>query len=198
MLAFSFNSFSQQGVTVSISDMINHNGTLINNCGNIAFGTNSTVTVDFTINLSKPNNQVVGQSELIVYTIGNSGTRTERGKYLVQPVSFITNFTGNFSITLNSNDFNTSGGTLFAVFKSYSGIEYTTTCSYTITKVLAPDFAITPTSRNIECGSTTSYTFTTNNINNSPGSLSYEWNVGKVGKEMGFLYPGILLQQSIV
>ncbi|HMR16420.1 MAG TPA: hypothetical protein PKD13_08050 [Mariniflexile sp.] len=138
LLLFAFTTYGQ--VNVSISKMQYINGTPIANCGTIDFGTNSTVRVQFTINLSKQSNQVVGTSNLYVYTIGSSGTRTERKNEIVQPVSFDTNYQSSADITLNANDFNASGGTLFAVFKTSSGTEYQTLCSYAITKTPTPSF----------------------------------------------------------
>lgn len=41
-----------------------------------------------------------------------------------------------------------------------------------------PTFNLAPTSLSILCGSTTAQTFTVNNVYNSPGTLSYLWEVG--------------------
>ncbi|WP_379939119.1 hypothetical protein [Mariniflexile aquimaris] len=59
------------------------NGTPISNCGTIDFGTNPTVRVQFTINLSKQSTQVVGRSNLYVYTVGSSGSLIEKKNEIV-------------------------------------------------------------------------------------------------------------------
>lgn len=41
-----------------------------------------------------------------------------------------------------------------------------------------PTFTITPPSVTIPCGTATQQTFTVNNVYNSPGTLSYDWNLG--------------------
>lgn len=168
------NTFSQ--VNVSISNMTYISGTTISDCGNIDFGTNSTVRVQFAINLSKQSAQVVGVSNLYVYTIGTSGLRIERKNETVQPVSFDTNYLSSADITMSESDFSTSGGTLFAIFKTSSGVEYQTTCNYTITKTQQPVFTLSPTSATVGCGSTSQYTFSVTNVYSSPGTLTYSWN----------------------
>jgi hypothetical protein len=177
LLLFAFTTYGQ--VNVSISNMQYINGTPIANCGTIDFGTNSTVRVQFTINLSKQSNQVVGTSNLYVYTIGSSGSRAERKNEIVQPVSFDTNYQSSADITLNANDFNASGGTLFAVFKTSSGTEYQTPCSYAITKTLTPSFTLYPTSLSLPCGNTSSRTFTVTPANIPSGAtVTYQWSIG--------------------
>ena len=57
---FTISTYSQ--VTATASGMTYISGTPISNCGNIDFGTNPTVRVLFTINLTKPSNQAVGTS----------------------------------------------------------------------------------------------------------------------------------------
>lgn len=52
----------------------------------------------------------------------------------------------------------------------------------------APVFTITPSSVNIPCGTSTQQTFTVNNVNNSPGTLSYDWNLGTANN--GWIYLG--------
>ena len=78
-------------VGVTISNMQYISGTPINNCGNIDFGTNSTVRIQFTTNLTKQSTQMVGNSNLYIYTVGSSGVRFERSNVIVQPINFNTN-----------------------------------------------------------------------------------------------------------
>jgi hypothetical protein len=170
------SAVSQANVTVSISNMTYINGTPIANCGNIDFGTNSTVRLQFSVNASKASTQTVGVSNLYVYTLGTSGSRIQRSNVIVQPGSFSTTFSYSADITMNQADFNTTGGTLFAVFRTSSGTEYPTSCNYTVTKTQLPLFTLSPTSTTVDCGSTAAKTFAVTNVYNSPGSLSYAWS----------------------
>ena len=54
--------------------------------------------------------------------------------------------------------------------------------------------AITPSSVNIPCGTSTQQTFTVNNVNNSPGTLSYDWNLGTANN--GWIYLGNAAPQT--
>ena len=162
-------------VGVTISNMQYISGTPINNCGNIDFGTNSTVRIQFTTNLTKQSTQMVGNSNLYIYTVGSSGVRFERSNVIVQPINFNTNFSSSFDITMSEIDFNTTGGTLFALFITNSGDEYQTTCNYTITKTQQPVFTLAPTTVSIDCGTTATRTFTVTNQYNSPGTKTYQW-----------------------
>ncbi len=107
LLSFTISTYGQ--VTVTISGMTYISGTPISNCGNIDFGTNPTVRVQFGINLSKPQNQVVGQSTLYVYSIGTSGVRIERKFETIQTQNFETTYFTSADITMDQNDFNTAG-----------------------------------------------------------------------------------------
>lgn len=175
LLMFTTITFSQ--VNVTISGMAYISSTPINDCGNIDFGINPTVRVQFGINLTKSSSQVVGISDLYVYSIGSSGNRIERKHEIVQTVSFDTSYSSSADITMDQSDFNTSGGTLFAVFKSSGGVEYQTSCSYTITKSLLPSFTLSPTTASIACGDTSARTFTITPSNIPSGQTpTYQWN----------------------
>ena len=78
---------------------------------------------------------------------------------------------------MSSSDFNATGGTLFVVFKSSGGVEYQTSCSYTITKTLAPTFSLSPTTSSIACNSTNPITFNVTSANIPSGvTLTYIWS----------------------
>lgn len=51
-----------------------------------------------------------------------------------------------------------------------------------------PTFTLTPSSLTVPCGSSTAQIFTVNNVYNSPGTLSYDWDLGSTGN--GWLYNG--------
>lgn len=63
-----------------------------------------------------------------------------------------------------------------------------------ITKTSTPTFTITPNTASIPCGSTTNKTFTVNNVYNSPGTLSYNWDLGSTNN--GWIYQGSPAPQS--
>jgi len=78
---------------------------------------------------------------------------------------------------MSQTDFNNSGGTLFAVFKSSGNIEYQTACSYPITKTIPPSFTLSPTTLPLLCSDTSSRTFTVTPANIPSGAVvTYQWS----------------------
>ncbi|SHG15671.1 hypothetical protein SAMN05444396_105116 [Flavobacterium segetis] len=132
MLFISFSTYSQVTASVQNLQYTNNGQATISaaNCGNLDFGTSTSTSINLGINLSKPNGQVVGLSDLRVYTQkSSSDSRIERSWGQIQESSWNTlvqpntrQASANFSI--NSSDFNVSGGILFVVFKSSGGTEY--------------------------------------------------------------------------
>jgi hypothetical protein len=81
ILFFSFNTHSQ--VTVSVQNLqYTNNGqpsVYPLNCGNIDLASSTSTSINLGINLSKPSGQVVGLSDLRVYTQkSSSDSRVER------------------------------------------------------------------------------------------------------------------------
>ena len=155
ILFFSFSTYSQVAVSVQNLQYTNNGQSTISpaNCGNIDLASSTSTSINLGINLSKPNGQVVGLSDLRVYTQkSSSDSRVERSWVQVQESFWNHPSSGNDtysttppSFTINSSDFNVSGGTLFVVFKSNGGVEYQSTCSFTITKTPVPTFTLSPT-----------------------------------------------------
>lgn len=58
----------------------------------------------------------------------------------------------------------------------------------------SPAFTITPSSVSIPCGTSTTQTFTVNNVNNTQGTLSYDWNLGSANN--GWIYQGSAAPQT--
>ena len=177
-----FTSFAQ--VTVSTENMTYSNGDSISNCGTIDLGTNQDTSISFWINLSKNSNQVVGDGDLYVYTKYNVNDASENQVYWKTiPSSYWTNSDTQYSeyttpvITLQSQMFNTSGGVLFVRYVSSSNVKYNS-CNYSIIKDETPTFTISPSSTNVTCDSASPKTFTVTNVYNSPGTLTYNWQVG--------------------
>lgn len=185
MLFISFSTYSQVTASVQNLQYTNNGQATISaaNCGNLDFGTSTSTSINLGINLSKPNGQVVGLSDLRVYTQkSSSDSRIERSWGQIQESSWNTlvqpntrQASANFSI--NSSDFNVSGGILFVVFKSSGGTEYQTTCSFTISKTPLPTFTFSPTSLSLACGDTSSRTFTVTPANIPSGAtVTYQWS----------------------
>jgi hypothetical protein len=184
ILIFSFGSYAQ--VTVSVSNLqYTNNGqatVLLANCGNIDLASSTTTSINLEINLSKPNGQVVGLSDLRVYTkTSSSESRIERSWAQITEISWSPNSPStrstSASFSINSSDFNASGGTLFVVFKSSGNIEYTSTCIFTITKTPLPSFTLSPTTLNLTCGDTNSRVFAVTPANIPSGAnVTYQWS----------------------
>jgi hypothetical protein len=184
ILIFSFGSCAQVTVSASNLQYTNNGQSTITlaNCGNIDLASSTTTSINLGINLSKPNGQVVGLSDLRVYTKkSSSDSRIERSWSQILESSWNTQVNPNTrstsaSFSINSSDFNASGGTLYVVFKSSGNIEYTSTCVFTITKALVPSFTLSPTSQILACGDTAEKTFTVSASNIPNGAnLSYGW-----------------------
>ncbi|POY39571.1 hypothetical protein C3L50_10410 [Flavobacterium alvei] len=185
ILIFSFGSYAQVTVSASNLQYTNNGQSTITlaNCGNIDLASSTTTSINLGINLSKPNGQVVGLSDLRVYTKkSSSDSRIERSWSQILESSWNTQVNPNTrstsaSFSINSSDFNASGGTLYVVFKSSGNIEYTSTCVFTITKALVPSFTFSPTSLGLACGDTSSQTFTVTPANIPSGAtVTYQWS----------------------
>ncbi|CAM3990789.1 hypothetical protein FLBR109950_11965 [Flavobacterium branchiophilum] len=155
ILFISFSSYSQVSVNVQNLQYTNNGQSTISpaNCGNIDLASSTSTSINLGINLSKPNAQVVGLSDLRVYTQkSSSDSRVQRSwvqiqeSFWTQPSSGNGTYSTTASFSINSSEFNVSGGTLFVVFKSSGGVEYQTNCSFTISKTPPPSFTFSPTS----------------------------------------------------
>jgi hypothetical protein len=184
ILFFSISTYSQVTVSVQNLQYTNNGQSTISpaNCGNIDLATSTSTSINLGINLSKPNGQVVGLSDLRVYTQkSSSDSRVERSWVQIQESFWTTSQPNTYSTTasfsINSSDFNVSGGTLFVVFKSSGNVEYQTACSFTITKTPLPSFSLSPTTTSFACGDTSSRTFTVTPSNIPSGaSVTYQWS----------------------
>lgn len=179
---WSSNSIAQ--VTVTMSDMTNiltSPVTSINHCGNIDFNLETTVRLQFQVSLTKLSNTIVNAGTIqIYYQKSSTDSKMEVGAPYSIPASpnFNTSFLASFDIELYANNFNISGGTLFAIYQPFGGSENRTTCNYSIIKDETPTFTLSTTPTSINCNSTSPVTFTVNNENNSSGILSYNWVIG--------------------
>lgn len=186
LLLTGINSYGQQP-TVQIQNLqYTNNGqpaVYATNCGNIDLASSISTSLYLSINLSKPNGQVVGLSDLYVYTQKSSSDfRVERSwtqiqeSYWNHPSSGNDTYLTSANFSINASDFNASGGTIFVIFKSNSGVEYTS-CSYSITKTPPPSFSLSPSTISLLCGDTNQRTFTVTPANIPAGAnVSYSWS----------------------
>jgi hypothetical protein len=184
-LIITLNIFSQQGVTVSVSNLqyTNNSQPSINspNCGNIDLGTSTSTAISIGINLTRPNGLVTGLSNVYFYTKKSSSDfKNERAIRQIVEQTWTTGTPNtnisSASFTINSSEFNDTGGTLYVVFKSSSGLEYNS-CNYTITKTPVPTFTLSPPSLALSCGDVSQKTFSVSAQNIPAGvSPTYNWS----------------------
>lgn len=167
-----------QDVTVEIQNMTYLSGGSISDCGTIDFEDNSSITVQFGIQLEKPSSLVIGTADLKVLTKTTSSSSPDtEDSQSVQESFWATGdpqfFTASKSITLYANDFNTSGDEFYVEFAGYES------CKYSIVKDEVPSFSLAPTSTSVSCGSTSvkNFSVTPSNIP-SGATVSYQWSVG--------------------
>ena len=182
---YSINSISQ--VSININNMQYNTGGNIANCGTIDLGTNSTVHLNCTINLQKSYSNALGDCTVKVFSKKNTNSNEIEIAFFNMPMSSwwddqsnsISTYQQSVPLTLSATDYETSGGILYAkIIRNSDALSYSTPCNYGIIKTQLPTFNLTPTSLSIPCGSTTAQNFTVNNVYNSPGTISYLWEVG--------------------
>jgi len=176
-----FSNYASAQVSINMSGLQFSTGESITNCGTIDLESRTSAQISCFIFLNKPSNLVVGfPSRVYIHRINSStGQSIPLSSTLIPENVFNTSnyyqFTTN--ISLNASDVNATGDYIVASFQGpLIGPNYS--CGYSIQKTPNPAFSISPTNISIPCGSTTPKTFTVNNIHNSSGTLSYQWNVG--------------------
>lgn len=109
--------------------------------------------------------------------------------------------TSTSSVTYNIPQFTIAGSTTYSYLVIWAtggnpslSLDALTISKVVITKTSTPTFTITPNTASIPCGSTTNKTFTVNNVYNSPGTLSYNWDLGSTNN--GWIYQGSPAPQS--
>lgn len=185
LLVITTIGYSQVNVSVQGLQYTNNGQATVNvtNCGIIDLASSTSSTINLGITLTKPYNQVVGLGELSVYTQKSpSDTRIERvfeqiqESFWTQPSSGNSVFTTTANFSINTADFNVSGGTLFVVFKSSGNIEYLS-CGFTIKKTPLPAFALSPATLALSCDDTNVKNFTVTPSNIPAGAtVTYQWS----------------------
>ncbi|CAM1363429.1 conserved protein of unknown function [Tenacibaculum soleae] len=176
---FIFHKILRQ-VTVTMNNMntVPYNSQ-ISDCGTIDLESYDELRIQFTVNLSKQQNMVVSSGTIqTYYKKSSSSQKQDIGTPYNVPANFGTFFAAPFDLDLQAIDFDVSGGTFFVEYKhSSSTLTYTPNCSYSVEKDQVPTFTM-PTSTTVSCNSSSPKTFTVTNVNNSPGNLSFSWEVG--------------------
>lgn len=172
-------SFSQ---VTTIESVLVNSQTTVNNCGIIDVGTiqNNVLTISF--KLTKPSGQAIGNSILkILFKPNNFDYGNEKGITQILSTGWTNNNTEYFgqiiSDNISANEIEVSGSSILIEFISDSGNKERS-CEYSLTKTPTPTFTLGSSVNSINCASTAPVTFTVTNVYNSPGALSYNWNVG--------------------
>ena len=171
--------FSQVTTTISNMATVPYN-TQIADCGTIDLESYNELRLQFTVNLSKQQNMVVGTGTIrTYYKKSSTDSKIEVGAPYSVPANFGTSFSASLDKTIQASNFNLTGGIFFVEYTStISTVIYTSTCSYSVIKTQTPTFNISPSSVNITCGNTSSRTFSVINVYNTAGTKSYKWQVG--------------------
>ncbi|HQE33768.1 MAG TPA: hypothetical protein PLQ70_03785 [Flavobacterium alvei] len=189
VLLFSL-SLSAQQVSVTPQNVeYTNNGqpkSFVSGCGNIDLASSTSTLISMIVNIDTYTSVINNsESKLYIYTKKSfSDVKTQR--YLKKIPS--TNWTPGaapttlsyaptVSFSINAADFNATGGTLLLVFESPSGTQYTSPCTFTITKTPPPSFSLSPDSLSLGCGEVTGRIFTITPANIPAGvTPSYSWS----------------------
>lgn len=156
-------------------------------CGTIDLKSSTSTLIEMIVNLNTVRSVInSSESQLYVYSKKSpSAVRIQRYVKTIPSVNWIAqgssttliSYAPPISFFINSADFNATGGTLYVVFVSPSGTEYTSTCTFAITKTPPPSFSISPESVSLSCGEVIGRTFTITPVNIPNGaSVSYNWS----------------------
>ena len=186
LLFVSSTIFSQENpVDVYLTNMY-YDSTPIMDCGIINFGSNNHYYLNFTLEMYRghnENNQAYesyGQSGTVYIELYSNGTLVYSEPYSIDENDWFIDYNNRNKVSIPmsfliwSSDIDTDNNELKARYNTES-IDFYTTCSYYITK---PYFSLSPYNVAIPCEDTSPVTFSVENVNNSPGSLSFQWNVG--------------------
>ncbi|WP_103863614.1 T9SS type A sorting domain-containing protein [Aquimarina sp. I32.4] len=122
ILLWGLQSHSQ--VTVRITNMEYVSGSFINWGDPIEIEQGGNQRIRFNVDLTKPNNMVVGNSTLRIYAKGSSASPRSIDRQSICSGCWHTSHIVSKDITLQSSDFSTNGGVLYAEVESSSGIKY--------------------------------------------------------------------------
>ncbi|TGD58452.1 T9SS type A sorting domain-containing protein [Flavobacterium humi] len=179
ILFFALFTITAKGQTPSLQN-ISVNGAAVSNCGTIAFGSNSSVNLSLTLKITKSSSTNVGAAILKLY-IKKTASSTPQfiNGIMVDNSAFSqgTSWEGSFSQTLQASDINVSGSTFYGVYEVSTNV-HPNTCTYALTKNPSPTFNLVPATQVVYCENLSGYTFTVDNVYATPGTMTYQWNVG--------------------
>ncbi|WMI66848.1 T9SS type A sorting domain-containing protein [Aestuariibaculum sp. YM273] len=184
MLLLIVNKVSGQ-ITLTLDEIYLNNQTSIENCNTVDFGLTTNNYLVFYYTLQKPINQAVSDGTIKVILKYDSSSSSEKNSSVIGSALWNTTDMYSNSITANiqASQIQASGSSILLEF-SEGGYTYKS-CEYPLIKIPTPEFNLQPTSVSFGCGSISSRAFTAVNVYNSPGAVSYNWNVGTGWKQNG-------------
>ncbi|WP_310560223.1 T9SS type A sorting domain-containing protein [Flavobacterium sp.] len=190
VLLFSL-SLSAQQVSVTPSNVeYTNNGqpkSFVSGCGVIDLKSSTSTLIEMIVNISTVRSVINNsESKLYVYSkISPNAVRIQKYIKTIPSVNWIGQGSSTTSISynptisffINAADFNSTGSTLLVTFVSPSGTEYTSACTFQITKTPPPSFTLSPSSLSLACGDTAARTFTVTGTNIPAGVIpTYQWS----------------------
>lgn len=177
-LLFIFPIVQLNAQTVTVNQISVNNQNMVTNCGTIDFGTNQNNTLSVIFSVTNTTG-VGGYAQLMLKR--NSNDFPYQIGFLNLPStlwnSSVTEIQRTFSdVGIQASQVELSGSTLFVQFvRDNLQNSPFKSCEFPIIKTQLPTFSISPTTQSVACGSTGNYTFTVNNVYNTP-NVTYNWN----------------------
>ena len=182
IISFSFNNFAQVDITTNVEYL----NSQISNCNNVDLNLNNAhyITIDIQMekyyDQNKSNNvNDIAVSGTIYIKLAARGTEINLETISINSSDWNTNSSltkdvvnKSRQVTIYNDDLDDyENDKLFVTYEQGSVIYGDTySCPHTITR---PHYNLSPTTTSVSCNSTSSNTFTVDNVNNPPGSLEY-------------------------
>jgi hypothetical protein len=160
----------------------------ISNCERIDFKSSNIHALSFNLIIEKPydssntnainDNNIAGDIEIILGARGTlkikETTHIDISNWTIDASSSLMRVTIPYNIDINNSEINTENNNIFGIYTSNS-LHTNESCKYSLTK---PKFSNNQGNIVVSCNSNSPETFTVNNVYNSPGNLSFNWEVG--------------------
>ena len=188
LLFFSLGLSAQVSVTPQNVEYTNNGQpkSYVTGCGNIDLASSTSTSISMIINIDTYESVInKSESKLYVYTKKSfSAVRIQRYSKTIPSTNWTPgaapttlSYAPTVSFSINAADFNATGGTLLLVFESPSGTQYTSPCTFTITKTPPPSFFLSPDSLSLGCGEVAGRIFAITPANIPAGvTPSYSWS----------------------
>lgn len=175
---FIINSFAHsQNVEVTITN-VKVNNVSIPTGSEINFNNNSTVQLNFRVELEKLASFSIGNCKLRIRTYRSSGSYIEHFQGNVSPSNFVESTFGDYQYTLYASDYDAGIGnylTAVLVQDNSPGTAWTSNPNITISK--EPKFTLSPTTLALSCDDTNVKNFTVTPSNIPAGAtVTYQWS----------------------